>query len=304
MKYYYDSWGKIVNIEDTSDIGIGEINPIRYRSYYYDNENGLYYLNSRYYNPEWGRFISADESLGKNGTYTGYNLYAYENNDPINNVDFNGMFAKKFLTKVGALVTIAKVKIAHSFLKIAKGTIKIVKDVSNTLYGMSNAVNDAFYFDFQTGLGADVSKNNKNNESEVIGSGFSQTSGFTFSHSSFEYNRNTSANLHIGDPKTMNFSIIKNYNNIDNGDKNPYEIIFDQEDITASVAVELQTQFIPNFASFVVSKNIDSDDLFIGINLGTSQVTAIQCRTGFNIDLGFAYKFNDFVENQIRKIIF
>jgi RHS repeat-associated protein len=37
--------------------GIAALNPIRYRGYYYDTHTGLYYLQSRYYNPEWGRFI-------------------------------------------------------------------------------------------------------------------------------------------------------------------------------------------------------------------------------------------------------
>ncbi len=66
VTYEYDSWGKIQRIKDaygnnvTSSTHIGKINPYRYRSYRYDEETGLYYLNSRYYNPEWGRFINAD----------------------------------------------------------------------------------------------------------------------------------------------------------------------------------------------------------------------------------------------------
>ncbi len=63
VRYTYDSWGKIVSIKDNngnqiSDSShIGNINPYRYRGYYYDSETNLYYLNSRYYNPVWGRFI-------------------------------------------------------------------------------------------------------------------------------------------------------------------------------------------------------------------------------------------------------
>ena len=59
-KYKYDSWGKVISITDcngydiSNDINnIANINPFRYRSYYYDSETELYYLNSRYYNPEW-----------------------------------------------------------------------------------------------------------------------------------------------------------------------------------------------------------------------------------------------------------
>jgi len=64
--YEYDSWGNILSIKDrsgnsiTDETNIAIINPYRYRSYYYDEETKLYYLNSRYYNPKWGRFINAD----------------------------------------------------------------------------------------------------------------------------------------------------------------------------------------------------------------------------------------------------
>ncbi|MBE6039158.1 MAG: hypothetical protein E7218_08200 [Anaerofustis stercorihominis] len=58
-EYEYDDWGKLL-VEESSLPDIGRLNPIRYRSYYYDTHSKLYYLNSRYYDPETGRFISAD----------------------------------------------------------------------------------------------------------------------------------------------------------------------------------------------------------------------------------------------------
>ena len=66
-------------------------NPIRYRGYYYDTETGLYYLNARYYSPEWHRFISPDatEYIDPE-TPNGLNLYAYCNNDPVNYADPSG----------------------------------------------------------------------------------------------------------------------------------------------------------------------------------------------------------------------
>ena len=72
VKYKYDSWGKLLKVEDglgneiTDSTHIGLINPFRYRSYYYDQETKFYYLNSRYYNPEWYRFISPDSLIGIN----------------------------------------------------------------------------------------------------------------------------------------------------------------------------------------------------------------------------------------------
>ena len=53
VTYEYDSWGNLISMTDNTDIGIGSINPIRYRGYYYDAETGLYYLQSRYYDHRW-----------------------------------------------------------------------------------------------------------------------------------------------------------------------------------------------------------------------------------------------------------
>jgi len=85
--YEYDSFGNIISITDnnnnqiTDENHITNINPFRYRSYYYDFETNLYYLNSRYYNPKWGRFISADSVLIQDNGILGNNLYTYVNNN-------------------------------------------------------------------------------------------------------------------------------------------------------------------------------------------------------------------------------
>lgn len=91
-EYKYDSWGKLISITDgqgvdkTTDTSfIGYINPIRYRGYYYDCETGLYYLNARYYDPELGRFINADETLDG-----GLNLFEYCYNNPVGFADYTG----------------------------------------------------------------------------------------------------------------------------------------------------------------------------------------------------------------------
>ena len=77
--------------ENTNASFIGNRNPFRYRGYYYSEELGLYYLKTRFYDPEVGRFISADtvDYLAPN-TVNGLNLYAYCNNNPVMNVDPSG----------------------------------------------------------------------------------------------------------------------------------------------------------------------------------------------------------------------
>ena len=94
VEYTYDAWGKPLATTGNMANTLGIHNPLRYRGYVYDRETGLYYLQSRYYNPEWGRFISSDglSYLGANGDLTAYNLYAYCSNNPVNCFDPNGHF--------------------------------------------------------------------------------------------------------------------------------------------------------------------------------------------------------------------
>ena len=100
-KYSYSAYGKCT-IEYNKD-NAAYFNPIRYRGYYYDEETGLYYLKSRYYDPETGRFLNADDiSYLDPETINGLNLYAYCGNNPVMNVDPNGTFFLSLL--IGALI--------------------------------------------------------------------------------------------------------------------------------------------------------------------------------------------------------
>ena len=85
--YEYDAWGNIVS----SSGRLAEINPLRYRGYYYDNETGFYYLQSRYYDPANRRFINADTySSTDPGDAIGCNMFAYCGNNPVMRNDYSG----------------------------------------------------------------------------------------------------------------------------------------------------------------------------------------------------------------------
>ena len=95
--YTYDAWG---NCNYTTASGnttlerqiVSFYNPFRYRGYYYDYGIGFYYLQSRYYNPQWGRFLNADGYVSTGTGLLGYNMFAYCNNNPVMFTDPTGEF--------------------------------------------------------------------------------------------------------------------------------------------------------------------------------------------------------------------
>ncbi len=96
--YTYDAWGNFtVSCESTATTAekwiVRNANPFRYRGYYYDADTGLYYLQTRYYDPQSGRFINTDGYINANGNIIGFNMYAYCSNNPIAYCDCNGMCA-------------------------------------------------------------------------------------------------------------------------------------------------------------------------------------------------------------------
>ena len=90
VSYTYDTWGKLESTSGTLAGTVGADNPFRYRGYYYDTETELYYLNARYYNPTWGRFISADNYGGATGELLSHNMFAYCANNPVMASDPSG----------------------------------------------------------------------------------------------------------------------------------------------------------------------------------------------------------------------
>ena len=84
--YAYDAWGNILSSSGSK----AEINPLRYRGYYYDTETGFYYLQSRYYDPQNRRFINADSYASTGQGFVGTNMFAYCVNSPVVLGDYEG----------------------------------------------------------------------------------------------------------------------------------------------------------------------------------------------------------------------
>lgn len=110
VKYRYDAYGNILEISGEEADTAGRANPYRYRGYRYDEETGFYYLNSRYYDPEIGRFISPDDiyALNRQPIAANYNLYSYCADNPIKYIDRTGNAA---ITVIGITVSFGKLVI-------------------------------------------------------------------------------------------------------------------------------------------------------------------------------------------------
>ena len=116
--YTYSAWGVNVSVKDADGNRIdlkshvAHLNPFRYRGYMYDEETGYYYLRSRYYNPEMGRFLNADGYVSTGVGLDGYNMFAYCNNSPVMYCDKTGRFP--VLAAIGIAVCLVGVLLIPS----------------------------------------------------------------------------------------------------------------------------------------------------------------------------------------------
>ena len=94
VTYTYDAWGNILTTTGTMASTLGVHNPLRYRGYVYDPETGLYYLQSRYYNPALARFLNADSFASTGQGILGNNMFAYCLNNPVAFEDDSGSAAE------------------------------------------------------------------------------------------------------------------------------------------------------------------------------------------------------------------
>ena len=93
VSYGYDAWGAPLWCTGELAETLGKVQPFRYRGYVFDEETGLYYLRSRYYNPQWGRFVNADSLIVSENAIS-QNLFRYCKNSPISRKDTNGARSK------------------------------------------------------------------------------------------------------------------------------------------------------------------------------------------------------------------
>ena len=102
VKYKYDAYGNRISITDTSGCDLGNINPFRYKGYYYDDDAQMYYCKSRFYVPSWHRWLNSDSiSYLEPKNITSLNLFTYCNNNPVMYVDSTGRF-----TILGLLISV------------------------------------------------------------------------------------------------------------------------------------------------------------------------------------------------------
>ncbi len=133
-RYSYDAWGAIFSVTDANGTEISDpkhianCNPFRYRGYMYDQETGLYYLRTRYYDPVVGRFLNADDPSLITATpnaLTDKNLYAYCDNNPVMRSDDGGKFWKRFKS-VGESILKASIVVAGITAAVAITALGII----------------------------------------------------------------------------------------------------------------------------------------------------------------------------------
>ena len=141
VSYTYDPWGKVLSVDGSEASAIGQINPIRYRGYYYDTETGFYYLQSRYYDPTVRRFLNADAVIsGVGRDIRGYNMFSYCMNNPVNLSDNIGNWPQWIKNVVNTVTYIAKTVVKAVAKVAASNPIRKTSTESTSSFVFANHV--------------------------------------------------------------------------------------------------------------------------------------------------------------------
>ncbi len=143
VQYSYDAWGKPTEnfigwpdgtVVTELDCYAASFNPFRYKGYFYDTETGLYYLNSRYYDPVTGRFINEDGQISVGQDFSGTNLFCYCGNNPINRIDTFGeaWWHWAIASAVVAVCVVATLATCGGFAAAATAVSAVASGVATT----------------------------------------------------------------------------------------------------------------------------------------------------------------------------
>ena len=119
VSYGYDAWGAPLWCTGELAETLGKVQPFRYRGYVFDEETGLYYLRSRYYNPRWGRFANADAEIAVEAKLWDAKLFLYCANNPVRYTDDGGNSFWDVLADCGKALLVAAVVVAVVAVVIA-----------------------------------------------------------------------------------------------------------------------------------------------------------------------------------------
>jgi len=145
-QYEYTPYGAILSITDANGVDIStnathvaNINPFRYKGYYYDTDTGFYYLITRYYDPVVGRFLNADAFASTGQGILGNNMFAYCGNNPINCIDRTGRLWETILEETlkslaQQLEVLAEYMAKYSSIKITKHNAHMYASTARGLY--------------------------------------------------------------------------------------------------------------------------------------------------------------------------
>ena len=141
----YDTWGNTLHILDangaeiTNNSSLAVQNPFRYRGYYYDSESGLYYVSSRYYDPEIGRWINADMAIGQIGNVRSTNMIVYCLNNPVNMSDSSGQWPSLGQMFAGIAIVAATVAVVAAVVATAGAAAPVLAAAGGGIIGGTTA---------------------------------------------------------------------------------------------------------------------------------------------------------------------